>query len=103
LREVRVEKVYKNGQIVLEGVDQRYRSNGSPTGQYSGFHDARARLVPWDDNLWQQGQREASEDRSATMLHRLSEVLERTSRDPEAAAEIWEQLPYELRRLVEES
>jgi hypothetical protein len=101
LSKQRVKAVWKNGLILLDGSDVKYRvSNGSPAGKRTGY-GIGASLVPWDENLWQQFQREQSEAAQATKLHALGKKLMLLSRDHQEATALWESLPYDVRKLVE--
>jgi len=99
VRQVTVEKVYKNGQIVLDGMDQRYRPDGYPTGKRTGYITP-ARLKPWDDALWQQANIEASQAVLALRVHDLGDALKMLARDHSAAADVWESLPFSVRNLI---
>jgi len=97
-----VKAVHKNGLIVLEGSDQKYRKDGSPTGD-CGRYGRFERLQEWDDALWQEFQRQEANVAMALKLCRLADKLDRMSRnDKDGAAKIWETLPLSLRQLVEE-
>ena len=93
-----VKAVHKNGLIILEGRTQKYRENGSPTGSH-GYHPP-PHLQPWDDALWQEYQRQQANAVMASKLHRFIEII-RGMHDDEKEAEIWQALPYEIRKLVE--
>lgn len=96
----RVKSVHKNGNIVLERSDGMYRANGTKTGRHG--YSSPPRLQAWDDALWQEFQRVQSNAAMASKLYRLSDIIQRTH-DDDAAAAIWEQLPYSVQKLVEDA
>ena len=99
IKEDKIKAVYKTGLIVLEGTSQKYRENGTPTGNH-GFHSP-PRLKLWDDALWQEYQRQCANAAMASKLHALIEIIQRMH-DDEKEAEIWQALPCEVRKLVED-
>ena len=103
IRVDKIKAVHKNGHIVLEKSAQKYRPDGKPTGQSSGWYDNRPDLKPWDDVLWQKFQKQQIEKAAANQLFALAEHLQKLVRqDREAAAEVWENLPYQVRALIKQ-
>ena len=99
ITEDKIKAIHKNGLIVLEGTDQKYRQSGSPTGKHG--YNVPPRLQAWDDAIWQEYQRQKSNAAMAIKLHRLTELIQRMH-DDEKEADIWQALPYEVRKLVED-
>lgn len=97
---VTVRLVTKTGLIKLEDRNEQFNARGQRTGKHSGFR-APPRLQEWDDGLWQEYQRQRSNNAMASKLFRLGELFQR--KRGEAAAEIWEKLPFEVRQLVEKN
>lgn len=102
IRVDKIKAVHKNGQIVLEKSAQKYRPDGKPTGQSGGWRETRPYLSPWDDALWQRFQKQQIEIAATNRLYELTEHLRKLiQKDREAAAEVWENLPYQVRALIE--
>lgn len=99
LRREKVKAVHKNGLILIEGTDAKFRQDGHQAGK-GNYYNAW-RLQVWDDALWQKFQIEQSQIKIANRLYELSEKFSIIARDHEKAAEIWENLPYSVRSLVE--
>lgn len=100
VKKVRVSKIYKNGLILIDGSDQKYRSDGSPVGRHG--YNSPPWLIEWDDNLFQKAAMVDAQIAASRALYALGESFMKASRDIEAASEIWESLPYSVRKLVEE-
>ena len=98
ITEDKIKAIHKNGLIVLNGTDQKYRATGTPTGKH-GF-SSPPRLQAWDDNLWHEYQRQKAKTAMAAKLYRLVEIIQKMH-DDEKMAEIWQALPYEIRKLEE--
>jgi hypothetical protein len=96
---VEVEKVYKNGQIILTNGD-KYRQNGSEIGEASRFSRG-PELHPWDDEVLAEHNRLKARDKSVSSLFTFGEALVKLSRsDREEAARVWDAIPQEVRDIV---
>jgi hypothetical protein len=101
VKPVTVSAIWKSGIIVLDGIEQKYRSDGNPTGKRDGY-TSPAKLRPWDDRVWQDFQRGEINRAQASKLFKLGEALQRASRYSEEAAKIWEAVPFEIQQMVKE-
>lgn len=102
VQETTVRKVYKNGLIVVDDADCKFRPTGSPARKYDGFQGAGYCLEPFSAERLEAYEAQWKKEEKAERLHSFAKGLERIStRDTDAAATLWDALPAEWLALVQ--